>query len=573
MIDMRFDPPDFSRKREWSHDGDADDGAREGGGGLYTTFTLKGFVDQFYHDRAQRAGTAPNLHRVHETYKLYADERAIQNRVRKLSKEVGGIVNKAVVEFGGVLPRSIFERLDFQAGPWNPAAWKLELESHFLGTVSELSLGAYGIHAGEETLIIFHEVVVATLKTVSLERPADVTREVEMGVDLVSDLARFLAFLREDQVRFTVHGGLFKTSERRLVDQFVPGVDAGSKEPSPHEVLELIHHFCIAGRLIHKTGERTYTISEKGGQWEKKPLVEKQKELLQFSLEDRHLPGDPFHQARLRRYCLRFLRRMEPERWYDAMFLPFIARNAYLAGMEAATVEQFFQARNAGPNSGAPLEDLQQLAWNLLWWVRRRLVVLGIVDLGLDHVGRPVAIRLSRLGARLLDVTPAGQLRNGHSHIVVNPNFEIVLLPEGDGYDLAHALDRFCVRRKHEVLYHYLLTEESLRRGLRDGLKVSEVQTVLERHSRGALPQNVVYSIHEWAEQAGVVWLEGHTLRSRHASSIDKLFKAPRIASHVADRPSADMLVLRPGTNMSEMRTVARELGLSIERGLPVDRA
>lgn len=546
MNDLRFEP--------------------EGAGDLYGSFTLKGFVDEFYTIRARGNGKTVDKSRVHETYKLYSDDRAILARLKKLSPPMAGVVGKALAEFGGVLPKSVFERLAMESGAWAAPEWKRELENLFLGTVRELALAPYGIHASEETLLIFHEVVLAKLKSLSEERPLEVAREVEMGVDLVSDLARFLAFLQEDQVRFTVHGELFKTSEKRLVDQFVPGIDSTSKEPSRHEVLDFIYRFCIAERLIHKTGERTYTISDKGLQWEKKPLQDKQRDLLIFSVEDRHLPGDPFHQVRMRRYCLRYLRRMEPDRWYDAMFLPFIARNAYIAGMDPKTVEQFFTVRSTHSNGATPLEDMQQMGWNLLLWVRRRLALLGVVDLGLDSVGRPVAIRLSRLGGRLLGVLPQASLRAGHSHLIINPNFEIVLLPEGDEFELAHGLDRFCVRRKHEVLYHYQLTEESLRRGLRDGMKVAEILNLLSRHARGPLPQNVVYSIHEWAERVGVVWLEGHTLRSRHLESIEKLFHAPRIASHVADRPSGDMLVLRPGTNLSELRATARELGLSIER-------
>ncbi|MBI3820349.1 MAG: helicase-associated domain-containing protein [Planctomycetes bacterium] len=538
----------------------------DGRGDLYKSFTLKGFVDEFYTARARAANQSADGARALETYKLYSEDRAILSRLRKLSPSVNAIVGKAVEEFGGVLPRSVFDRLSMNGSTWSGDVWRRELESHFLGTVRELSLAPYGIHAGEETLVLFHEVVLARLKAISEERPATVVKEVEMGVDLVSDIARFLAFLQEDHVRFTVHGELFKTSEKRLVDQFVPGIDADSKEPSPHEVLDFIYHFCSAERLVHRTGDRTYTISEKGLQWEKQPLLEKQKDLLLFSVEDRGLPGDLFHQIRLRRHCLSYLKRMEPERWYDAMFLPFVARNAYIAGMDPKTVLQFYSARANGAGGSAPLDDLQQMGWNLLLWIRRRLALLGIVDLGLDAVGRPVAIRFSRLGAKLLGVLPPSGLRGGRSHIIMNPNFEIVLLPEGDEFELAHALDRFCVRKKHEILYHYELTEESLRRGMRDGLRISEVLHLFTRHVRGNLPQNIVFSIHEWAERMGVVWLEGNTLRSRHLESIERLFTAPRIASHVADRPSADMLVLRPGTNFSELRSIARDLGLSVER-------
>ena len=38
-------------------------------------------------------------------------------------------------------------------------------------------------------------------------------------------------------------------------------------------------------------------------------------------------------------------------------------------------------------------EDLQRLSWNLVNWVRKQLYLLGIVDLGYDSNGHPVAMR------------------------------------------------------------------------------------------------------------------------------------------------------------------------------------
>lgn len=537
----------------------------EGSGGIFDPFTLKGFVEQYCAQKARTLAPGREALHTHELYKLYSEESALLGRLRKLPSPLQEQVIKAITEFGGIVPRSLHERVCAE-NPWDGALWKRELEAKFLGTVREMQLEPFGIHCGEDALILFQELVVAKLRALAVERPAAVHHEVEMGVDLVSDLARFLAFLEEDHVRFTVHGELFKTSEKRLVDQFVPGVDPKSKEPGAHEVLEFIYRFATAERLVHRTGERTYSVSDRGREWESRPLLDKQQDLLRFAVEERGLPGEHFHQVRLRRVCLRFLKRMEAERWHDAMFLPFVARNAYVATLDRSTVEPFLAARHGQAPAAAGNEDLQQMAWNLLSWIRRRLVLLGVVDLGLDAVGRPVAIRLSRLGAKLLGVLPSKSFRAGHSHLVVNPNFEIILLPEGDEFEIVHALDRFCSRRKHEVLYHYELHEESLRRGLRDGLRISEILGWLSRFARTPLPQNVIYSVHEWAERAGVVWLEGQTLRSRFTEAIEKLAHAPRIAPHVDQRPSAEVLVLKSTCPHDEIRLAARDLGLHLDR-------
>lgn len=524
------------------------------------TITLRGFLDRYLAQRARPEGG-----HARETYKLYADEGAILARLRRLPADLQEVVTKAATEFGGIVPRSLYERLAITSAPWDADAWRAALERSLLGTVAELALTRFGVQTNEPAIVVFHEVVVAKLKECSASAPPSVATEVEMGVDLVSDLARFLTFLGEDHVRFTVHGELFKTSERRLVEHFVPGLDPRGKEPSRREVLDFIYRFAMARKLVDRTGERTFSISARGREWERRPLIEKQQSLLEFILEDTDLPGEPFHQVGMRFQCLKYLKRLEPERWVHAMDLPFLARNAYLATLDRGRAEEYF-ARRMQHASTAPLEDLQQMCWSLLAWIRRRLALLGVVDLGLDSVGRPAAIRLSRLGAKLLGVLGAETLRFGQSHLVVNPDFEVVLLPEGDEFDMVHALDRFCERRKHEVLYHYELTEESVRRGLHDGLALSEIVDWLTSRSRSGLPQNVLYSLREWGAHAGVVVFDGSTLSSRSADVIERLWGDSRVRPSLADRTSPTTLALKPGVGREAIGSVIRDLGLFLDR-------
>ncbi|HKD99911.1 MAG TPA: helicase-associated domain-containing protein [Planctomycetota bacterium] len=531
----------------------------EGPRGVFETFTLKGFLDW---RRVQRNGAAANGTHHEETYKLFAADGAVQARLRKLPERLLTVVDKAIVEFGGAVPRALYERLAFPE-PWGGGEWREALESRFLGTVAPLDLTRFGIHANDETLVLFHEVVLARLRALGDERPVAVASEVVMGVDLASDLARFLAFLGEDHVRFTVHGELFKTSERRLVDQFVPGCDPRSKEPSRQEVLDFIYRFALSEGLIARTGERTYAVSERGRAWEKRPLDEKHPDLLRFALDERGLPGEPLHQAGLRRRLLKFLKRCTPERWYDAMYVPFVARNAYLSGLERLPIAEFLAARHGDAHAA---EDLQQMGWHLLGWVRRRLALLGVVDLGLDAVGRPVAIRLSRLGARLLGVLGTeSPIHEGQSHLVVNPSFEIVLLPEGEEFEIVHALDRFCLRVRHELLYHYEITEESVRRGLRDGMSLSAMFGWLGRYARAPIPQNVVFSMREWGARAGVVALDGAAIRGERPEVLDRIAADARLSEIVAGRPSPTELALAPGFARDRVERAIAELGLFLD--------
>ena len=156
--------------------------------------------------------------------------------------------------------------------------------------------------------------------------------------------------------------------------------------------------------------------------------TQKLRRLLEYVLDEAGREGDPYHQSKLRRVLLRLLKRVEPETWYDLMYLPFLARNTYLASLDERSIDEHMIARARNANL-APMEDLQRMAWNLAKWIRQRLYLLGIVDLGYDERERPVALRLTRVGARLFgllgEFDGAGG-KMGVGSLVVTPDFEVV---------------------------------------------------------------------------------------------------------------------------------------------------
>ena len=103
-----------------------------------------------------------------------------------------------------------------------------------------------------------------------------------MGVDLVSNLTRFQAYLLDHAVRFTVKGEIFKTTERILQDLIpTPGVVERS------EILHFMDGFS-QGAVVDSTGERTIAITAAGREWEPMDLDAKLASLLEFVVEERH---------------------------------------------------------------------------------------------------------------------------------------------------------------------------------------------------------------------------------------------------------------------------------------------
>jgi hypothetical protein len=531
--------------------------------GVFDLFTLRGFLDRLYDDPARTRRLSPT--RLREMYKLYSGESASVQRLERLEPPLRELVEKAVLQFGGLLPRGLFERMEAGEQGWDGRRWRLALEESLVGTVERLELGRYGIHLCDDVLVVFNEVARAGLKRVAVPGDPDSPHsEASLGVDLASNLSRFIGFILEHSVRFTVRGEIFKTTEKRILQELIPNP---GRELSRAAVLAFIYDFARAAGLIESTGERTFALTSAGRAWEPRPLEDKLSTLLEYCVEERRLPGDYYHQLRLRRIFIRLLKRVEPLVWYDLMYLPFLARNTYLASLDQLAVDEYFAARSQAAHY-APMEDLQRLAWNLARWVRQRLYLLGIVDLGYDAAGRPVALRLTKQGARLLGVidgTPQ-TIRPSLGSVIVTPDFEVVLFPTGDDGELIHELDRFCVREKAGETMHFKILERSVQRALAEGMYVSRILAILRERSRTPVPQNVVYSIRDWAHRAGLMVLDAAgVVRCEDEATLRRFQQDPGVRPYL--RGPIDERRVQLKTRFTPRRTQAllRDLGYLVE--------
>lgn len=529
--------------------------------GIFDLVTLKGHLDRQCSDPERPSAMSPA--RVRELYKLYANETAAVARIERLPEGLRGMIEKVILQFGGILARGLFERMETDLPRWDGRRWSRLLEESLIGTVSALDLTRYGLAHNDDTLVVFNEVALAWLRRVAVPSDPDAPhQEASLGVDLVSNISRFIAFILDHDVRFTVRGEIFKTTEKRILSDLIPNP---GRELSRSEVLDFIYRFARRERLIESTGERTFALTPQGRGWEPLSLEEKLRRLLDHALEERELGGDYYHQLRLRRIYLRLLKRVEPGVWYDLMYLPFLARNTYLASLDDMAVEEDFAAR--AQNGGyTPLEDLQRLAWNLVSWVRRRLYLLGIVDLGYDTSGRPVAIRLARSGARLLGLAADLEAPAALGNLVVTPDFEVVLFPTGDDAELVHDLDRFCRRERAGNPMHFRIDEKGLNRALAEGMHLRRILRTLESNSRTPVPQNVVYTIRDWAARAGLLFLGADRIvRCANPETLKRFLSDPGVRPHVTRVLDEGRVLLCSDSTPRRLQSLLRELDYLVE--------
>jgi len=535
---------------------------KERGRRLFDVLTLRGHLDRLYADPKSDSSCSPQ--HLRRMYKMYSAESAAVARIERLPDGIRDLVEKAILEFGGVLPRGLFERMDTQLPHWNGRRWRKILEESLVGTVADIDLGKYGILHGDESLIVFNEVALAWLRQRAV--PGDPDRpheELSLGVDLVTNLSRFLGFILENDVRFTVRGEIFKTTEKKILQYLIPNP---GRELSREDVLRFLYRFARGSGLIDRTGERTLSVTSGGREWSQLPLGEKLRSLHAYSMEEKTLGGESFHQVQLRQIFMRMLKRVEPGVWYDLMYLPFLARNSYLASLDDLGVEEHFEERSKATRT-SPMEDPQRLAWNVVRWVRLRLYLMGVVDMGYDSSKRPVAMRLTKSGARLLGVygEPEEEVPE-QGTLVVTPDFEVVLFPSGDDAELAHDLDRFCVRDKKSGLLHFQISEESVRRALVQGMPLARVIGTLEDHSRTPVPQNVSFSIKDWAQRAGLMRLDDSLcIHCEDADTMRRFLQDPGVRGYVDSQVDEECVQLSGEVTQKRMRALLRDLGYLVE--------
>lgn len=515
------------------------------------SLTLNGWLE---HRMRQRSGNGMAGEQARRMYLMLAGEGALRARMDGLAAPLREFLHESVTRHGGVVPVELAARI---APGLEPEQIGAALEAASLGTLCDLDFEPYGMRQRGEGIVLFHETVLAHLRRLADQQPPQPVHVASIGTDFVSNFARFASFVEGDTVRFTVRGTIFKSTGKRIAESLLPNP---GREFRRLEILELEYRFALECGMIDRTGERSFRLTPRGQAFLRKPLLDKQRLMLDWLTEDRRLPGDLAHQMPLRRTVLRWLKRLEPGRWYDAMFLPFVARNHYLATLP----ELGAHARDSSSFPVRASADLQSLAWNLFLWIRKYLYLLGVVDMGYDASGRAIALRLTPLGAELLDMLPGHSLR-AEGHLVVNPDFEVVLFPDEFSHELIYQLDRFCEREQKDTLYRYRITPGALHRALGQGMTLDEVLAILRAHTRTPLPQNVAYSMESWARKSGLVTVHADgRLHCELAEILDRFAVHPQVQRAGAERPAPDVLLLREPLQRDDLAEIALDLGVGM---------
>lgn len=213
-----------------------------------------------------------------------------------------------------------------------------------------------------------------------------------------------------------------------------------------------------------------------------------------------------------RKELLSYLRTCQPGRWYTASSLlhtirhekPYLLRNQkYQSG-----VMGYRSAKSVLAKWFAIDGEI------IIGMLASSLYEMGVVALGYEqhsqngsHPANPVAFMVTDLGAGVLGTKSETKEANGEQEIgeagerkhtlIVQPNFELMLL-QPDMPTLYRLLP-FAQIVQVGMVSRLTLTKASLLRGLEQGRNIEQIMETLAECSQNELPQNVVYTLKDWA--------------------------------------------------------------------------
>ncbi len=262
----------------------------------------------------------------------------------------------------------------------------------------------------------------------------------------------------------------------------------------------------------------------------------------------------------------KLLRRCEPGVWYS-----LASFRATLQGDNPYVLRP--SQRYAGEAGFKLADDLRQ-QWDstdgeiITGIFRSTLHELGIVALGYDRESVPAPgenvnpdyFMLTELGAEVLTSDLSASQQPSSKALVVQPNFQVLLM---EPYMPAlYWLVRHAALEQAGRVSRFTLTREALSHGLRQGTSIESVIAFLEAHSQKPLPQNVVYTLHDWARQHKEAASPKATLLEVQDEALaGELVTEPRLRAFQLSRVGPRAVAVPPETSLRDLRRALERLG------------
>jgi len=278
--------------------------------------------------------------------------------------------------------------------------------------------------------------------------------------------------------------------------------------------------------FLEKRGKRLYIDPENWTDWSTRPEIERQSIFLSF-LRD-HYENIPVVLEAL-------------VDWKDARWVPV---ERLTEAVRYRTLRSAFHVLRVRPQAEVSARDPGPR------WVTaciHLLADLGLVYTGTDEKDRSAAcVTEGGLAAWTMLHTAGARRRRKKDpedpRAFAQPNFEL-LIPEESSAALHRRVGAVAELRSLDRFWTYVLTPQSVARGVEEGLDRDSVLRTLDDLVEGALPSNVREAVAGWAETAWWVDADG---QGEYLRAEPGLFRELTEADGIADRFEARGDALRP---------------------------
>jgi len=500
---------------------------------------------------------------VHDRYRPSGVERLSDDECGEIPDDVHGavsaidderlrdIANRVLRDYGGVITRHEFLE---EFGSWSSAAFLAEFGRRGLGTLGHIDLRKKGIGIDDDVLVFFHEAVERWAAEERAATPEYDTILTAHG-DLISDVRTVLGLSREITLRVAKDGSLYKASLARIAEKLqFPEQPILERDDVARRVVSIVRGLDLAA----SNGDRRLQVTERGEAWLPRDLIDKVRDCYELFAREAGGTLRALHLSRLRAILVQMLTEEEErDAWWPCPTLSMLARNRYLLELTAREDEghnaQLKISRRALTEIGRAAQDV----------LLHELFPLGLVDVAVRG-DEPVAVHLSGMGRRLLcEEEGAG---DGSRPLVVNPDFELLVLPEGDVDELLHSLDRYAERTRTGEVVGYRLDRKKIERAAAEGEPPERVLELLEKHSRSPIPQNVVYSVRSWAGSVRAGSLEpGWLFTASDPAVIEAIRTHPALQDCIVRVVDPVTIFLSEEAEESRIEKELRALGIYVQ--------
>jgi len=425
----------------------------------------------------------------------------VEARISSLPDErLRKAVKNVIASHGGLLLLSRLDRETRKLAEENKAEWRKMLEDALLGTIGSVSLIDAGLAVEGEHFAVFLENIDGHFRTSQVPDYL-LTPPTAEPIDFIIDLSSILCFVRDHEAKVTRKGTVYKSTSTKLINQCLMKEHVAL---SPNELLDFKIELCMGLGLLAADKQRRLVPGSAASTWESRTLREKLGTLYRHVIHsERRRRADRWVQA-VERGLLALLPSLDHGGWRPRRGLVMRAAARYIIDTLGEN-RPYSQAEHPLSNRRLNYRTLDQLRRVLEVDLVTPLCVCCIIEYG-SRNDRPFAMRLSDLGRRLLNIKNGGGRRrkrdSAGTRTITTPDFEVLLFPEGDYADMKQRLGAFCKPIKTEQVFHFKVTRERVAHAVASGLTTEDILTTLQSHSDSELPQNVAYSVTDWASTA-----------------------------------------------------------------------